>query len=627
MSATFLKMPDWSAFDLSTFDWSALHFLRPEWLWMLAALPLIVAVAVYRQRRSDAWRQAVDAHLLSHLLAGEGKRRARLPWALLLGWTLAALAMAGPSWRQQAQPVYQASAPLVVVMDLSSRITATDLPPSRLLQARAKIGALLRARQGGQVGLVVYAEDAYTVAPLTDDAANVALYLDALSPEVMPRDGQRADRGIDWAVRLLRQTGALRGRILLVSDQADSEAVLAATQARGLGLQVSVLGLGTPSGAAYRDGQGQIAQAALDETSLRAVATAGGGRYQRIASDDRDLQALDVLDASEGGALERPGQARQWQDEGYWLLPPVMLLALLAFRRRAVLAAVLVVGLLPLSGQLQAQPHVPTPAPAPAAGTLWERADQREHARLAAGVQAYRQGDFATARKQFEGIDSDAGWYNLGNVLARQGDYDGAIAAYDKALTRHPQMTDAVANRAVVDAARKRKPPSSNSQGQGKGQQKPQQGQQQNQQGQQGQQGQQNQQGQQGQQNQPQQGQQNPQQGQQGEQQPQDQKGQQNPASAGSGQQGAKQEPPHASDAQAQAQADAQQRQRMQQALQQARAGEPGKAAARGDGGTPQQREEQQAVEAWMRRVPDDPGALLRAKFQLENERRKREGR
>ena len=617
MSATLLKMPDWSAFDWSMFDWSALHFLRPDGLWLLVALPLIVAVSIYRQRRSDAWRQAVDAHLLSQLLAGEGKRRTRLPWALLLGWTLAALAMAGPSWRQQAQPIHQASAPLVVVLDLSSRITATDLPPSRLLQARAKIGALLRARQGGQVGLVVYADDAYTVAPLTDDAANVALYLDALAPEVMPRDGQRADRGIDWAVRLLRQTGALRGQILLVSDQADSEAALAATQARGLGLQVSVLGLGTPSGAAYRDGQGQIAQAALDETSLRAVATAGGGRYQRIASDDRDLKALDVLDASDGGALQRPGQARQWQDEGYWLLPPVMLLALLAFRRRAVLAAVLAVGLLPLSGQLQAQPRAPMAAPT--AGTMWERADQREHARLAEGVQAYRQGDFATARKQFEGIDSDAGWYNLGNVLARQGDYDGAIAAYDKALARHPQMADAVANRAVVDAARKRKSSSNNSQGQGKGQQKPQQGQQQNQQGQQDQQGQQNQQqGRQGQQRQ---------QGQQGQQEPQGQKGQQNPASAGAGQPGAKQQP-QAADAQAQAQADAQQRQRMQQALQQqARAGEAGKTAVRGDGGTPQQREEQQAVEAWMRRVPDDPGALLRAKFQLENERRKREGR
>jgi Ca-activated chloride channel family protein len=131
-----------------------------------------------------------------------------------------------------------------------------------------------------------------------------------------------------------------------------------------------------------------------------------------------------------------------------------MLLALLAFRR-ALLAAVLAVGLLPWMG-MQAQ-AAPAPASPPSQGTLWKRADQLQHQRLADGVQAYRAGDFATARKQFEGIDSDAGWYNLANTLARQGNYDEAIAAYDRALALHPGMADAVANRAVVDAARKRK--------------------------------------------------------------------------------------------------------------------------------------------------------------------------
>ncbi len=588
-------------------DWNALHFLRPEWLWALLALPVILALALYRQRRSDAWRQAVDPHLLPHLLAAGTRRRARLPWALLLGWTLASLAMAGPSWRQQAQPMFQASAPLLVVLDLSSRITATDLPPSRLLQARAKLGELLRARKGGQVGLVVYADDAYTVAPLTDDGSNVALYLDALSPEVMPRDGQRADRGIDWAAQLMRQVAALQGQVLLVTDQADGEAALAAAQARGLGLQVSVLGLGTPAGAAYRDGNGQIRQAALDEGSLRAVATAGGGRYARIAADDSDLRALGVLDAREGMAAQRPGEGKQWRDEGFWLLPPLMLLALLAFRRRAVLAAVLAVGLLPWTGDVQAQAS----APPPAQGTLWKRADQLQHQRLAEGVQAYRSGDFAGARKQFEGIDSDAGWYNLANALARQGNYDEAIAAYDRALALHPGMADAVANRAVVEAARKRKQSGG---GQGQDQQKPPQN---------------------GQQKQPQssQGQQNPQ--------GQPQQGQQDPPKAGDnnaqskpqpGERGrdGQQAPPQVEDAKAQAQADEQQRQRMQQAMQQAREGkgeQDGKPVPGSEGTTPRQREEQQAVEAWMRRVPDDPGALLRAKFQLENERRKREGR
>ncbi|MBH1393123.1 VWA domain-containing protein [Stenotrophomonas maltophilia] len=610
------------AFASNLPDWSALHFLRPEWLWALLALPLILALAVYRQRRSDAWRQAVDAHLLPHLLAAGAKRRVRLPWALLLGWTLASLAMAGPSWRQQAQPMFQASAPLLVVLDLSSRITATDLPPSRLLQARAKVGELLRARQGGQVGLVVYADDAYTVAPLTDDGSNVALYLDALSPDVMPRDGQRADRGIDWATRLMRQIGALQGQILLVSDQADSEAALAAAQARSLGLQVSVLGLGTPAGAAYRDGNGQIRQAALDEGSLRAVATAGGGRYARISADDGDLRALGVLDARDGTAAQRPGEGKQWRDEGFWLLPPVMLLALLAFRRRAVLAAVLAVGLLPWMNDAQAQAPA-TPVSQPAQGTLWKRSDQLQHQRLAEGVQAYRRGDFATARRQFEGIDSDAGWYNLANTLAREGNYDDAIAAYDRALALHPGMADAVANRAVVDAARKRRPSGG---GQGQDQQKPPQNGQQKQP--QGPQGQQNPQGQ------PKQGQQQPGQGQppsgqQGQPKAGDNNAQSEPQPGERGRDG-QQAPPQVEDAKAQAQADEQQRQRMQQAMQQAREGEAGKGGKPvpgGEGRTPRQREEQQAVEAWMRRVPDDPGALLRAKFQLENERRKREGR
>lgn len=593
-------------------DWNALHFLRPQWLWALLALPVIIALTLYRQRRGDAWRHAVDAHLLPHLLAAGTRRRTRMPWALLLGWTLASLAMAGPSWRQQAQPMFQPSAPLVVVLDLSSRITATDLPPSRLLQARAKLGQLLRARQGGQVGLVVYADDAYTVAPLTDDGSNVALYLDALSPDVMPRDGARADRGIDWATRLIRQIGAPQGQILLVSDHADSEAALAASQARGLGLQVSVLGLGTPAGAAYRDGSGQIRQAALDEGSLRAVSTAGGGRYARIAADDSDLRALGVLDAREGSASQRPGEGKQWRDEGFWLLPPLMLLALLAFRRRAVLAAVLAVGLLPWMNEVHAQ----APATSPPQGTLWKRSDQLQHQRLAEGVQAYRSGDFAAARKQFEGIDNDAGWYNLGNTLAREGSYDEAIAAYDRALTLHPGMADAVANRAVVDAARKRKPPG----GKGQDQQKSQDGQQKQQQSPQGQPPQPGQ-------KDPGQGQPSP--GQQGQPKSGDDKASSTPQSGERGRDG-QQAPPQAEDTKAQAQADAQQRQRMQQAMQQAGEGKrdkDGKPVSTGDARTPGQREEQQAVEAWMRRVPDDPGALLRAKFQLENERRKREGR
>lgn len=577
---------------------SAIHWARPQALWALLALPLILLWGWRRAGDSRRWHRAVDPHLLPHLLVAGRTGVRRWPWLVLLGWALAVLALAGPGWKQQAQPLLQPRSPLVLVLDLSTRITATDLPPSRLLQARAKLTSLLRQREGGQVALVVYADDAYTVAPLTDDVANVALYLDALAPQVMPADGQRTDRALDWATRLLQRNGMRGGRILLLSDQADAAAIEAARQAASQGMQVSVLGLGTAAGAAYRDARGQIATAALDEASLRRLASAGGGRYQPVASDGSDLRALDLLRADRGAGEQQRGDVRQWLDQGYWLLPPVMLLALLAFRRRVAVMSVLVLGLVGFTAAppVHAQGTSPSPATAMAKGASpWLRADQVRQRQLERGVRAYHEGDFAAAAGHFEGIDNAEGWYNLANARARQGDLDGAIDAYDHALTRRPGMPDAVANRAVVEAARKRRPPPgtrkdpSPSQG-GAGKAPPSQGQ-----------------------------------GQPAPQRAQDAAGKAEPSQDASGS-GQTRPPP---DPQAQAQADAEQRQRMQEAMQDEQQGQPGdtRAEQRGDGLTPQQREQQQAIEAWMRRVPDAPGDLLRTKFQLENQRRKREGR
>ena len=143
-------------------DWNALHLVRPQALWLLLALPLIAALWYWRRRRGSAWHSAVDAHLLRHLLVAGGQRAWGGLIALLLGWTLAVVALAGPSWRQVAQPLWQSPAPLVVALDLSSRVTATDLPPSRLLQAhlpettsviKSEIGSQLQFKRDTKVAL------------------------------------------------------------------------------------------------------------------------------------------------------------------------------------------------------------------------------------------------------------------------------------------------------------------------------------------------------------------------------------------------------------------------------------------------------------------------------------------
>ena len=141
---------------------TTLHFLRPQWLWALLALPLIAWLWWQRGRRDNVWRASVDAHLLPLLLEPASNVRTRGTLAaVLLAFALAVLALAGPAWRQVAQPVWQSRTPLVVALDLSSSALAADLPPSRLLQARAKLATLLRERAGGQVGLLAFADDAY----------------------------------------------------------------------------------------------------------------------------------------------------------------------------------------------------------------------------------------------------------------------------------------------------------------------------------------------------------------------------------------------------------------------------------------------------------------------------------
>jgi len=560
-----------------------LHFQRPLWLWALLGLPLLWLL--WRRRGGD-WRDAVDAHLLPHLLEpGRGRAWMRLA-GVSLALALAIVALAGPGWRQEPQPRWTSRAPLVVALDLGAAIATPDLPPSRLAQARGKLAVLLREREGGEVGLVAWADDAYTVAPLTADAANIALFLEALAPEVMPVDGHRPDRAIAHAAALLRQAGFDRGDILLLAAQADAAAAGAAADAAAQGYRVSVLGLGTEAGAMYRDRGGAMLPARLDEASLRALAAAGGGRYARLAVDDADLRALGVLEpAAEAAAGEGEGN-RVWLDQGYWLLPPLLLLAALAFRRGAgVLAA------LPLA--LLCALAVPAPAHAADGGAgWWRRPDQQAQQRLEQGVDAYRRGDYAAAAEAFAaaGARGAQAHYNLGNALARQGRYDEAIAAYDRALELAPGMGDAIANRRVVEAARQRQPPG----GQGGDRQ----------QGGDGESGQ----------------------GAPGKQAPegaagQDGQGDPPPPSPDA----AEQQATAADAARRQAEADRAQRERMQRALQQA-AGEkaPAQAAAAAD---PQARERQQAHEAWLRRVPDDPGGLLRAKFQLEYERRQQEGR
>lgn len=652
---------------MSAFGMDDFHFLRPLWLLALLALPLLYGLRRRARAGSDPWRAVVDAPLLAAQTAATA-RAPRLPEALLfIGLTIGVLALAGPAWRELPQPLLKLQAPLLIALDLSASARAADLKPDRLTRARLKLAELVRRRSDGQTALIAFAGEAFTVAPLTDDATTLDGLLAALDPSILPVPGQRPERAIRIALRLFLDSGARSGDLLLLTDRVGSAAIEAARDAASQGLRVSVLGLGTPEGAPVavggggfmRDEAGNIRLPRLDEPSLRALADAGQGGYARFAADGGDLRALGfdlapaTADTQRVDTLSPPTEtsAREtlrYRDEGPLLALLLLPLAALAARRGWLLVLPLV--LLPLAPSVQARspasavgadlsPATEATASAPEPGAvaqfwndLWSRRDRQawqaleddapeRAARIAEdpalrGSAAYRAGDHAAALADFEQADDARSHYNRGNALAKLQRYEEALAAYSDALAREPDHADALANRqAVEDFLR-------------------QQQEQQSQDGQQGENGEPSE-GEQGEpQSEPGESESDGEDADSGESQPgeQPQPGEQDASESqpqgdeeGEGESESEQTPPPADGDQAEDQQAF--NEAMQQALEQgestpedAEEGEPISAEAMAEG------EKRQALEQLMRRVPDDPGGLLRRKFLLEYQRRQREG-
>jgi Ca-activated chloride channel family protein len=591
------------------------HFLRPLWLFALVALPWLLLLWRRQRAAAEPWRQACDPHLLKHLLDASAGRQQRLPQVLFtIGYVLAVLAMSGPAFQQLPQTLARAESGLVIALDLSDRMRAADVKPDRLSRARFKIADLMKARREGQTALVAYAGDAFVVAPLTDDAGSLSDLLASLSPDTMPVGGQRAERAIALGRKLLRDAGFARGDVLIVTDAVDARAADAASEAARDGVRISVLGVGTaagapvalPQGGFAQDGDGNVLLPRLDEPSLRDLAAAGDGRYTVFTVDDSDLRTLALADAIDTDANLRPDERTQaeYRDEGPWLLLPLLPLAALAFRR-GWLACLMLAMLLP----------VPR-AQAFDLGALWKRDDQRawdalqdEQAQRALelakdpairGSAAYRAEDFAQAESAFgQQGDADA-HYNRGNALAKAERFDEALAAYDEALKLAPDMDDAQANRQAIEDWMRQQEEQQKQQ-----QQQPSEGE--------------------GEQ-QPQEGEKSEEQGESGQDQPRESESQSSQQNQQSGEGEPQQEPGTPQDAaaeQAQQQAQQQFAEQMEQAL---KDGEAKPEEGQAEAIDPREAEKQQAVEQWLRRVPDDPGGLLRRKFALEYQRRLREG-
>jgi Ca-activated chloride channel family protein len=555
-----------------------LHFLRPEWLWLL--IPALVMFAMLRaqQAAGSNWARAIDPALLPLLLDTINERSASRPlWLLPIAWSLAVFALAGPVWEKIPRILHEREDAVVILLDLSLSMYATDVRPSRLVRARHKIADLLETRTEGMTGLIAYAGDAHTVSPLTDDSKTINALLPVLTPALMPRSGSRLAPALNLAHNLLVDAGMESGRILVVTDEIRDQAA-AQTMAenwRGA-FPVSILGVGTVDGAPIPQpgaGQGYLKHPSTGELVIARMPTAdmlrfaglAGGRFSQLTIDDGDLAYLMAeIPLLEDQFHQTEREFDVWFEEGPWLILLLIPIAALAFRRGWIwCVAIVLIG----TGQdTYANPW----------DDLWQTREQQALERYEAdplaaaelfddpdwkGAASYRGGDFAAAAGQFANIDTSNGRYNLGNALARQGRYQEAIDAYDNALARDASNEDATFNRKLVEDLL----------------------------------------------NQEQEQQQNQESSDSDEQQDQEQSADQQSGE----QEGAESDQQQSAEPQ-QGEKDEQQPEQVEQQT--------------ADDGEELDTEEEQALQQWLRRVPDDPGGLLREKFRRQHADRSKRG-
>ena len=581
------------------------HFLRP-W-WFLGLLPVVAVIGFYtwRKRNAGNWETIINPELLPFLLQGSGGKHALSgPWLvafMISAWIFCCLGLAGPAWQKLPQPVHKQDSALVVVLDLSPSMLAEDISPNRLVRARYKLIDILTRRTEGVVGLIVYGGDSHTVSPLTEDSNTIVSMVPVLEPNLLPETGSNVEEGLASAIDLAMNGGYQQADILLITDGIDKSALsnIAPIISGEGNYRLSILGVGTTDGApipSFAGGfikkAGNVIVAKLNVGTLRKIAANNGGSYQTLSADDRDidnlLAGMDSLLTNSTRETDRSFDL--WDDQGYWLVLLLLPVLLLSFRK----GSVVVILIAPLL-------FIAQPVEALEWQDLWQTPDQQASEAMKAedyeaakdlfedsrwrGSAAFKAGDFDQAIADFSQDDSAIGDYNHGNALAKAGDLEGAIEAYNNALSKEPKMEDARFNLDLVAQLKDQQDQDQQNQEQ---QDQDQQSQEQQDQDQQSQEQQDQDQQSQEQQDQDQQSQEQKDQGQ--EQQNQDQQNESN-------------EDP------------AQTEQDKPEDKNEAATEEEQKEEVSVEELSDEEKQEQEAIERILRRIPDDPGGLLRAKF------------
>lgn len=274
------------------------RFDNPEYLYLLLLLPLLLGVRYFAYERDNKrWRKLGEREVLNDLIPEYSSGRKKFKFFLImLMFVLGVFLIARPQFGTKIENVKRQGVEVIVAMDVSNSMLATDVSPSRLQKAKRIVSQLIDGMDNDKVGLIVFAGKAYTQIPITSDYVSAKLFMNDISPSLVPTQGTAIGEAIDLAVRSFGGEDAEEadkkvGRAIIVitdGENFEDDARAAAARAAKRDILVHVVGVGTSEGAPIpQDGMmsfkktadGETVITRLDEQMCGEIAQAGKGIY------------------------------------------------------------------------------------------------------------------------------------------------------------------------------------------------------------------------------------------------------------------------------------------------------------------------------------------------------------
>ncbi len=283
-----------------------MRFANPHIFWLLSLVVVLVALfiyGVYVQRRR--LRQFGNPELLRTLMPNVSYIRPQLKFYLLaVALVLIVFALARPQIGSRLEKSDTTGIEVMMVLDVSNSMLATDVAPSRIENAKMMLSKLIDQMPDNKVGLIVFSGDAVVQLPMTADNVSAKMFLSTITTKSVANPGTAVGTALDLAIKSFGEENKDIGRsIILLTDGENHEddAVAAAKLAREKGIMVNVVGFGSPQGSPipvqgtmsfWKDKEGNVVVSKLNEQMCQQIAQAGDGVYVRADNSNIALRTI-----------------------------------------------------------------------------------------------------------------------------------------------------------------------------------------------------------------------------------------------------------------------------------------------------------------------------------------------